>query len=61
MQKNHGFIFNVLKIHFCLLLQTITSSLTVSSSDKQFSCDNDLNSTDACFVLNPLARFNLFI
>ena len=28
-------------------------SLTVNCSDKQFSHGNDLNSTNACLVLNP--------
>ena len=28
-------------------------SLTVNSSDKQFSYDNNLDSTNTCLVLNP--------
>ena len=36
-------------------------SFTVNSSDKQFSYDNDLNSTNTCLVLNPLQNLtNLF-
>ena len=36
-------------------------SLTVNSSDKQFSYDNDLNSTNTCLVLNPPENLtNLF-
>ena len=36
-------------------------SLTVNSSDKQFSYDNDLNSTNTCLVLNPPEKLtNLF-
>ena len=36
-------------------------SLTVESSDKQFSYDNDINSTNTCLLLNPSENLtNLF-
>ena len=58
-------IKNANKSWFCLLgfkiifpFTNISNyKLTVNSSDKQFSYDNGLNSTNTCFVLNPSENF----
>ena len=52
MQTNHGFVCNVQKLFSFTNVNNYKLSLTVDSSDKQFSYDDDLNSTNTCLVLN---------
>ena len=49
---NHGFVMVSKDIFTFTNINNYKLSLTVNSSDKQFSSDNDLNSFNGCLVLN---------